>query len=714
MNLSEALDVALPEMPQARLAHGRPPCVDPDLLVREEMLDGEPVIGVLQRDTIHYFRFSRTQWDLAQLFDGSRTYEEIAELFTAQTGMLAAADEVRAFAEGMEQSDFWYKTPQEKNVALGQKLTNQRGRRSNSKGSLAHIGFSAWDPDRYMAWLDRRVGRFIYSKWSVLFALLLFTFEAAVFINKWNVLIPDTRLYFSFADKSWMDLLQFWVLLFVVGFIHETAHGLTCRHYGGQVHSMGLMFLYLLPCFFCDVTEIWISASKIQRVYAILAGIWIESTICGLAMIVWTNTSTGGWLHDFMYQIILFTGIAIVVINLNPLIKLDGYYLLTEIIEIPDLKERSTAFLSAWVQSKILRLQVEIPIVPRRRVAAFMIYAFFSGAYSYVLLFVVIRFAYNIAYRGMGEFAVVPAGALAFFMFRSRLSSLRRVIVQWWSQKMEAGLHWGPMHWVAAILAALVLFTPLWRDREDGYYVIEPSHTRVLHAPAAGRIEAILVRGGEKVRTGEPLLRMSSMSTASMRSAADARTGSSRFEAYNAELRGQSIGTAAADQSAASQLTNLAGEAQSKLSVTAPADGIVVTETPSMLLDRDVASGQDLIEVADDGPRVVRIYIPSSALSRIPRAAEVALVLPGEFSIRRLALASPNGDAVPLPPGIIAAQAYKGIQLATYYCSRMELPAAKGNTMFGVSGDVKIFGNRRSLAGRALLEMSDLLKAHVW
>ena len=714
MNLSEALDVALPQMPQARLARGRPPCVDPDLLVREEMLDGEPIVGVLQRDTVHYFRFSRTQWDLAQLFDGVRTYEEVAQLFTDQTGMLATADEVRAFADGMEQSDFWYKSPQERNLALGQKLTNQREHRSTSTGSLAHIGFSAWDPDRYMAWLDRRVGRFIYSRWSVLLAFLLFTFEAVVFIEKWNVLIPDTRLYFSFATMSAVDLLQFWILLFVVGFIHETAHGLTCRHYGGQVHSMGLMFLYLLPCFFCDVTEIWISASKIQRLYAIIAGIWIESTICGLAMIVWTNTATGGWLHNFIYQIILFTGIAIVVINLNPLIKLDGYYLITEIIEIPDLKERSTTFLSAWFQSKVLRLQVEIPIVPRRRVAAFMIYAFFSGAYSYVLLFVVVRFAYNISNKWLGEFAVVPAGALAFVMFRSRMRSLGRVAMQWWKQKMGAGILWRPVHAAVAIFVALVLFTPLWRDREDAYYVIEPLHTRILHASAAGRVETVLVQGGERVRAGDPLLRMSSMSTASMRTAADARNGSSRFEAYNAELRGQSIGTAAADLSAASQLTQLAGEAQSRLGVTAPADGIVLTETPSLLLDRNVASGQELIELADDGPRVVRVYIPSSALDRIPSGAEVSLVLPGAFSVLRLGLAAPDGDAVPLPAGLIASQAYKGIQLATFYCSRMELPAAKGSAMFGVSGEAKIFGKRRSLAGRVLMGMSDLLKAHLW
>jgi putative peptide zinc metalloprotease protein len=714
MNLSEALDVALPEIPQSLLSRSRPPCFDPDLLNREETLDGEPVIGLLQRESARYFRLSPSQFELARLFDGSRSYEEISELFVAQTGTDVPVDHVRAFADSMEQADFWYKTPQEKNLALGQKLTNQRGRRSESKVNLAHISFSAWDPDRYLAWLDRRIGRVVYSPWSVLIALLLFTFETVVFIDKWNVMVPDTKLYFSFTEKNGMDLFQFWVLILVVGFLHETAHGLTCRHFGGQVHSMGLMFLYLLPCFFCDVTEVWASASKVQRLYTIVAGIWIELTICGLAMIVWTNTAAGGWLHDFMYQIILLTGLAIVVINLNPLIKLDGYYLLTETIEIPDLKERSTAFLSAWFQSKVLGLKIEVPVVPRRRVVLFMFYAFVSGAYSYVLLTIIVRFAYNVSYKWMAEFALIPAGALAFLVFRSRLRSFKRVVLQWWEQRVETGMHFRPIYLVVAMVLALILFLPLWRDREEGYFVIEPLRTRTVHAAVTGRIEAVLVQGGEKVRTGEPLLRMSSMSTASMRSSADARSRSARFEAYTSELQGQSIGTAAAEQNGANRLTLLAAEAQSKLDVGAPTDGVVITEMPGLLLDQNVASGQDLIQIAEDGPRVARVYVPSSALDRIPVDAQVALVLPGEFSVIRLALTAPGGDAVPLPSGIVASQGYKGVQLATFYCSRVELPAAQGQPLFGVSGNAKIFGKRRSLAGRVLIEVSNLVKAHVW
>ena len=96
MNLSEALDVALPELPRTRSARSRSPRLDPDLVVREEVQDGEPIVGVFQRGKANYFRFSPTQWELAKLFDGNRSYQEIADLYTSRTGAAASCEEVRS------------------------------------------------------------------------------------------------------------------------------------------------------------------------------------------------------------------------------------------------------------------------------------------------------------------------------------------------------------------------------------------------------------------------------------------------------------------------------------------------------------------------------------------------------------------------------------------------------------------------------------------
>jgi len=714
MNLSEALDAALPEIPQARLARSRPPRLDPDLVVREDVLDDEPIVGVFQRGKANYFRFSPTQWQLALLFDGVRSYEEIANLFTSTTGVPTSFEEVRSFAENMDESDFWYKTPQEKNLARSEKLLAQRGRRGRSKIDVAHIGFSAWDPDRYLEWLDGAIGSYLYSRWCVFAVILLFIFEATVFISKWNILGPDTVLYFTFTRKSLLDLAQFWVLFLILGFFHESAHGLTCKHYGGQVHSMGFMFIYLAPAFFVDVTEIWVSATKIQRLATIIAGIWVEMILCGLAMVVWSNTRTGEWVHDFAYQVILLTGLAVALINLNPLIKLDGYYFFTELIEIPDLKERSTAFLSGWFQSRILRLPVEMPIVPRRRAPFFIVYAIASGAYSYLLLFVAVRFSYNIASHWLAEFALIPAGALAFFIFRSRLRSLRGVAGQFWERGLGSDLGWSLTHTLVVAMLAAILFLPIWRDRVDAFYVIEPIRSHTLHAAVLGRVNEVMIREGERVHAGQPLLRMSSPTAASMQSSAAAQGGSARFQIFNAQLQGQSIGPAAAEQTGAAHFAGLAREAQASLVIAAPSDGIIVTQNPASLLDQDVASGQPLLDLADSGPRVLRIFIPASGLDRIPGGAKVALALPGEFSVLHEPLPLPGANAVALPPGLVPQQDYKGIRLAVYYCSRVALHANDGNPMFGASGRAKILGVRRSIAERTLFILLNLVKAHVW
>lgn len=713
MNLTEALDAVLPELPQARPSRSQPPRVDPDLIVHETVLDGEPIIGVLKRGKNAYFRLSPSQWQLLQLFDGQRSYQEIAEEFSRQTDADIGVEEVRAFADEMEGSELWYESYQEKNLAMREKLLAQRERRAKAKVNIAHISFSAWDPDQYLNWLDRVAGKFIYNRWSLLAVIILFVVETVMVIDNWKMIAPDTALFFNFAEKSFGDLARFWILILIVGFVHESAHGLTCKHYGGQVHSMGLMFLYLTPCFFVDVTESWVSATKLQRLATIIAGIWIELVLCGIAMIFWLNAPTGSWFHTFMYEFILLTGIAAVVINLNPLLKLDGYYFLTEIIEIPELKERSSAFVTAWIQAKIFRLPVDVPIVPRRRVALFVIYALLSGAYSYLLLFLVLRFSYRIASTWFGEFAIILSLAIAFLMFRSRLKALGRVFKESWTRATGSGFRWRPIHTLIATGIGLLLFVPLWRDREPAYFVIEAAESRTICAAVPGQVDAVFVHEGQKVRAGEPLVRMTSDQAASMRSDALARSRSARFRSFDAQVQGRSIESAAAEQTAALRMTGLANEAESTLTLTAPADGIVLTENPSRFLYQRVGNGQPLLHMAE-GARVARVFIPTAALDRITPYAEVSLALPGEFSPLRLKLQSVAGEPVELPAGLVGKEKYKGLRLPLFYNSVIPLPSNSPDAAYGLSGPAIIFGKRRSIAERIAVDLSNAVRAHVW
>jgi biotin carboxyl carrier protein len=370
--------------------------------------------------------------------------------------------------------------------------------------------------------------------------------------------------------------------------------------------------------------------------------------------------------------------------------------------------------MTGWFQSQILRLPVETLAVPRRRVPLFIVYALLSGAYSYFLLFFVIRLSYNIFSHWLAEFALIPSGYLAFVMFRPRLRSLRKVAANYWELKIRSGRFLRPLPLFAVVLVAVLLLAPIWRDREDAWFVIEPAHTETLHAAVPGRLEQVLVKEGETVFTGQPLLRMSSLMAASMHSSASAQAGSAQYQAVSAELKGQSIGPAAAQQNASRHSTSLAGEAVSSLEITAPSAGIVLTQDPGSLLYRNVAAGQSLLDLASAAPPVVRVYIPVSALDRITPDSEVALALPDRFSILRIPMAPFGSDAEALPAGLIPKQKYQGIKLPVFYCSRMALPASARNALFGVSGPAKIFGERRSLAARGYTILANLAKAHVW
>jgi putative peptide zinc metalloprotease protein len=717
MNLSEALDAALPDVPRARLSRKSPPRIDPDLIIREDVVDGESIVSVYQRSTANLLRMKPTQWQLASLFDGVRSYEEIAAAFEAQTGIPLEAAEARTFAENMDEGGFWYKNPQEKNIAMNEKLAAQRSRRvqTGSSFNIAHIQFSAWDPDRYFTWLDQKIGKYVFNRWMVLVAVLLFVFEAAIFILKWNVIGPDIPVYYDFSKKSFSDLVEFWWMLMIIGFLHESSHGLTCKHYGGEVHSMGLMFLYLTPAFYVDVTESWVSASRLQRLATIIAGIWIEMMLCGIAVILWTNTQPGAWVHEFCYKLILLTGIAVIVINLNPLIKLDGYYFLSEWLRVPDLKERSTSFLTGWIQRHIFRLAVDVTVVSRRRVPLFVFYAVVSGAYSYLLLWLFVRFSYNVFFHWFAELALVPAAVLAFVIFRSRLQGLQNFAMSFYRTRMADGaFHLTPLRAVVGIVLLALLFVPIMRDRLNAYFVIEPRDTHQVHAGVPGKILAVYVKEGDAVRKGQLMARLQSMNAASASEEAAEQVASSQAQVFSAELRHTGLGPALVAQQAASRSSAIAREQDAELAVSAPVAGVVAAGDPESLLNRDVTTGETLLTIVDPSRLIARLYIPVSEVDRIRVGDPVSLQLPSQFSAVKARLGTIEGSAVPVPAGVLAEQEYKGIAVPTFYTTRIPLAELTDGMQPGMSGEAKIFGRRRSLASRMMTSLSNLLHAHFW
>ena len=715
MNLAEALNAALPELPVRRARIGYPK-LDPALIFKENIDEGELGVSAMKRGEQGLFRFTLEQWRIVELFDGKRSWEDVADAHAELYGPRYDPDDLREFTAGLDAIDFWYKTPFEKNIALQQKLESGRHDHAHrkSKFDVAHMQFSAWDPDRY---LDRiyPLLRWIYTPGFALVCAALFVFMAWTFIAHWGNIGRDTLEFYTFTDKSAADLAEFWVLFLILGFFHESAHGLTCKHFGGEVHSMGFHLIYLTPAFFVDVTEAWIYATRWQRLITVFAGIGIELFFCALATIVWWGTPAGSGAHDLAYKIILITGVAVVVVNMNPLIKLDGYYAFSEIIGFSDIKEKSTAFLSQLVRRHIFRLPVEVDFVSRRRRPGFLIYAILSGIYSYALLFAVLRFCNNVFARYSPQWAFVPALALGLLIFRSRVRALVKFMQTVYLDKRDRIRSWFTAPRIAAVAAATlaILLLPLWHQTVSARFLLEPVRLAVVRTTVPGEVTDVFVSEGQSVQAGEPLLRMTNTDLESLSAGSGEQLALTGVERVHALLSHGDLGAASQQHLRAGVDQSIADEESARLTARAPIPGVVSSARLHDLVGAYLDAGTLLTEIADTQQMRARIFVHEFEAGRVLPGQDVSLLPDGAFASLRGAVENVQVAPNDLPPAVENIRQITGGARLQYYIADAVVPNS-GFLRSGMTGTAKIVIRRTSLAGILVRELRDFIDRKLW
>src|SRR5215469_8651682 len=198
MNLTRALEVALPDIPARKLAESYPR-LDPGTTFREHIESGIPVVRIYVPSVAGMYTLEKGQWELARLFDGKRSYERIAEIYSQENGVQYDAETVREFAASLDAGDFWYKTAQEKNIQLMQLNLEERKKRVKGKSiwsDLSDVDFPAFNPDRFVTWLHRKTS-FIYTPWFTIASII------AVSIS--------TGITVAHGSQIWQDSLNFYL-----------------------------------------------------------------------------------------------------------------------------------------------------------------------------------------------------------------------------------------------------------------------------------------------------------------------------------------------------------------------------------------------------------------------------------------------------------------------------------------------------------------------
>lgn len=703
MNLTRVLNVALPDIP-ARVLGDKPPRFPPDVIWKEHIEDGERVVRVVVRGVEAMYRFPPANWELAQYFDGTRTYKEIADAYSAKTNSLLSEDDAREFARTVEEIGFWHRSAQEKNVLMMQKDANKRRKTLKATksrwGDLAEITFPALNPDNYLTWLYKRT-YWIYTWWFSAFTLALFSVMIAITVTHWSEIGRDTLQFYNFTEKSWGDLAVFWVATMVAMCWHETAHGHATKHYGGKVPAMGFLLIYLAPAFYTDTTEGMVTGSRAQRFVIAMAGSWAELYLCAFATIIWWDSPPDTPVHDTAYIMMLVTGIAAALINLNPLIKLDGYYMMCEVLGLNDLKEDSTAYVSGWVKKHIWDLPVEVPYVPRRRRFGYVVYALLSGLYSYTVLYVIARFVGNVFRNFDPDWSFIPEFLTAAFIFRSRIRLLVNFMKFVYLDKRDRVRSWAFFRHPVYLLAGLLVFAclPLWHENIEGRFVLEPQHRVFVRAIAPGSVTRVYASEGTQVAAGSPLFQMNNLPLRSTQGRSAADYAVAGMNVTSALLHYADYGSATQERERLAEQSRAADAHAASLDLASPIAGTVLTPRVTDRLGSYVTEGTELAEVADLSAMQARMFVSEYDLHRLKLGAPARLMVEGSLHKWNTSVGALAQHSSAIDPELSKSEKLKGLSVPNFYVVDMPLPNPEGTLRPGMVGTARIYGPRRSLLG---------------
>src|SRR5260221_3661592 len=718
MNLTRALEVALPDIPARNLAT-RVPRLPPDLVFKEHIEDGKPVVRVFVPRQEAMYAFPPPNWALAQMFDGVRSYDDIAELYAAQIGTQYDPDEVREFAASLEDAGFWYKTTQEKNILLMQKDAQKRRKELNTSkskyGDLAQIAFPAVNPDKFLTWLHKHTA-WIYTWWFTLLTLVAFAIMAGITLVHWDEIGRDSLLFFNFKEKTWADIGIFYLVAVSAMCWHEIGHGHACKHYGGRVPAMGFLLIYLAPAFYTDTSEGQVLASRYQRMLIALAGAWSELYICAVATVLWWLSAPDTTLHSVAYMMVLITGIASVLINFNPLIKLDGYYIMSEILGLVDLKESSTAYVSALVKRNIWRLPLEVPYVPRKRRFGYVVYAMLSGLYSYTVLYIVARFVGNIFRNFNPDWSFIPQLGTAALVFRSRIRTLVNFMKFVYLDKRERLHAWFRSRQAFFLAASMSIFllVPALRDSLTGQFILEPSNHAVVRAKVPGTITEVFAQEGQHVDAGKPVVALRSLALQGKLSKSRADYAVASMLATDAGLHYADYGPALQQRVQFAEQVRFADQEAAGLVLVSPVSGIVMTPDPQSRVASFVLAGSELVEIADLSEMRALIFVSEHDLYRLKVDAPARLYVNGFPRTWVTKVAAVSAKSTEIDPALEEERKFQGLQPPNFYVAELKISNPGFVLKPGMVGIARIYGQRRSIAGILAKEAWQFALRKIW
>jgi multidrug efflux pump subunit AcrA (membrane-fusion protein) len=475
----------------------------PDLVERPVGEAGQHVIK--DPRTGSFYNLGEQEWFLLSRLDGRQTGEAIREAFEARFGQPLSEEDLREFLDMVQGHGFLQPadgaTPAHAQEATpppagdGRPAPPPPPAPARAGQSILYWRKSLFDPDALLT----RLAPWLWFLWTpafVAFSLAGVALAVLVLAANWQHLVS------SFAHTlRWETLALVWLTLLVATLCHEFAHGLTCKHHGGEVHEIGFLLLFFMPCFYCNVSDAWLFREKSKRLAVTLAGGYWDLCLWALAVFAWRLTVEDGLLNYLALVVLSVLG-SRVFLNFNPFLKLDGYYLLSDWLEIPNLQPRALGYLMGRLRSLLWGAPA-----PSTDPRGGVLLAYGTATWLFGLGFLAFMIATAAQFLGdqwgpLGIAAALLLGAVVLrASFRGFLGGeVSRMVL---TRPKRAAL-WTVA--LAAVAAAVVLVRV--EDRAGGTFQVRPAVLAEVRAPAAGFLREVYVEEGSRVAAGARVARL--------------------------------------------------------------------------------------------------------------------------------------------------------------------------------------------------------------
>lgn len=445
-----------------------------------------------------YHRFTPAAYYLIDQMDGSRTLQEIWEEAVAHLGEnVPTQDETIQLLGQLHAADVLATNviPNADELFERHKKQNRQKLKQRMMSPLA-VRIPLFDPEkilhRFQGWVSPLFG------WTgFVFWLLVVGYGVTLAAQNWDALtsnVADTVL-------TPANLALIWLLFPLVKALHEFGHGFATKTWGGEVHEIGIMFLVFMPVPYVDASAASAFRERYKRVVVGAAGMLVEVFIASLALIVWV-ISEPGIVRSLAYNIILIAGVSTLLFNANPLLRFDGYYILTDLLEIPNLGNRSNRYIGYLIQKYVFGArQVESPASAKGEPGWFVFYGITSFLYrAFIMVVIAVFVATKFFFIGVmlaiwtiANMFLIPIIKHVIFVFTSPNIQRQR------SRAISATLG-------TALAVFLVLFlvpAPLWTN---AHAVVWLPENAIVRAGTSCFVEDLKVAPGSLVQRGETLI----------------------------------------------------------------------------------------------------------------------------------------------------------------------------------------------------------------